>query len=178
MPDPDDERWMSAAVDLAWQCPPSDSAYSVGAVIVDADGALLSSGYSRENDPHVHAEESALAKLSGGDPRLAGATIYSTLEPCSTRKSRPRSCTELIIASPIRRVVIAWREPSLFVADCQGYELLEQAGLEVTDLPAFTERAKAPNRHLPLLTFDVPGSGDGVRQLSLPSEYAEVSNYY
>jgi diaminohydroxyphosphoribosylaminopyrimidine deaminase/5-amino-6-(5-phosphoribosylamino)uracil reductase len=148
---------MSAAVDLAWRCPPSDDAYSVGAVIVGADGALLSGGYSRENDPHVHAEESALAKLTaddprrqGGDPRLAGATIYSTLEPCSTRKSRPRTCTQLIIAAGIGRVVIAWREPSLFVADCQGYELLEQAGLEVGEMPAFTERAKAPNRHLAL----------------------------
>ena len=40
---------------------------------------------------------------------------------------RPRTCTQLIIASGIGRVVIAWREPSLFVADCQGYELLERA---------------------------------------------------
>lgn len=144
-----DERWMSAAIDLAWRCPPSDSAYSVGAVIVAADGTRLSGGYSRETDPHVHAEESALAKLPGGEPRLAGATIYSTLEPCSERKSRPRSCTQLIIASGIRRVVIAWREPSLFVADCRGSELLERAGIEVTELPAFAERAKAPNRHLP-----------------------------
>jgi diaminohydroxyphosphoribosylaminopyrimidine deaminase / 5-amino-6-(5-phosphoribosylamino)uracil reductase len=149
MSDQDDERWMSAAVDLAWQSPPSESAYSVGAAIVAADGTLMAHGYSRENDPHVHAEESALAKLPG-DPRLPGATIYSTLEPCSARKSRPLSCTRLIIASGIRRVVIAWREPSLFVADARGYELLEQAGLEVIELPAFAERAKEPNRHLPL----------------------------
>ncbi|MBO0805268.1 MAG: dCMP deaminase [Nocardiopsaceae bacterium] len=141
---------MASAVDLAWQCPPSQAAYSVGAVVVAADGTPLAGGYSRELDPHVHAEESALGKLPDGDPRLAGATIYSTLEPCSARKSRPRSCTQLIIASGIRRVVIAWREPSLFVADCQGCELLEQAGLEVAELPAFAERAKAPNRHLPL----------------------------
>ena len=148
MPEPDDERWMSAAVSLADRCPPSDSAYSVGAVIVAADGTRLSGGYSRENDPRVHAEESALAKL-GDDPRLAGATMYSTLEPCSARKSRPYSCAQLIIASGIARVVIAWREPSLFVSDCQGYELLQRAGLQVTELPAFAERAQAPNRHLP-----------------------------
>ncbi len=144
----DDERWMSLAVDLAWQCPPSDSAFSVGAVIVTADGSELSRGFSRESDPHVHAEESALGKVAAGDPRLAGATIYSTLEPCSQRKSRPRTCTELIIAARLRRVVIAWREPSLFVADCQGAELLEQAGLVVTELPGFAERAAEPNRHL------------------------------
>jgi hypothetical protein len=51
-------------------------------------------------------------------------------------------------------VVIAWREPDLFVADCQGYELLEQAGLEVTELPAFSEQAAAPNRHLKFLSSE------------------------
>jgi diaminohydroxyphosphoribosylaminopyrimidine deaminase / 5-amino-6-(5-phosphoribosylamino)uracil reductase len=144
----EDGRWMRLAVELAWQCPPSRTAYSVGAIIVGTDGTELSRGFSRENDPFVHAEESALGKLAPGEPRLAGATIYSTLEPCSQRKSRPRTCTQLIIASGIGRVVIAWREPSLFVADCQGYELLEQAGLDVTELPAFAEQAIAPNRHL------------------------------
>jgi 5-amino-6-(5-phosphoribosylamino)uracil reductase len=118
-------------------------------VIVGADGTEVSRGYSREGgDPVVHAEESALGKLAAGDPRLPGATIYSTLEPCSERKSRPCTCTQLIIASGIRRVVIAWREPSLFVADGQGVELLTQAGLDVTEMPSFAAQAAAPNRHL------------------------------
>jgi diaminohydroxyphosphoribosylaminopyrimidine deaminase / 5-amino-6-(5-phosphoribosylamino)uracil reductase len=145
----EDGRWMRLAVSLEWLCPPSDTAFSVGAVIVDATGAELSRGFSREGgDPVVHAEESALGKLSPSEPRLAGATIYSTLEPCSQRKSRPRTCTELIIAAGLRRVVIASREPALFVADCQGYELLSGAGLTVTELPEFAADATAPNRHL------------------------------
>jgi diaminohydroxyphosphoribosylaminopyrimidine deaminase/5-amino-6-(5-phosphoribosylamino)uracil reductase len=148
----DDERWMRLALELAWQCPPSETAYSVGAVVVGADGTEMSRGFSRENDPLVHAEESALGKLAAGDPRLAGATIYSTLEPCSRRKSRPRSCTQLIIAAGLRRVVIAWREPPLFVADCEGAELLAAAGLVVDELPGFAGQAAAPNRHLALLT--------------------------
>jgi pyrimidine deaminase RibD-like protein len=140
---------MRLAVSLAWRCPPSGTAFSVGAVIVDAEGAELSRGFSREGgDPVVHAEEAAVGKLSSGEPRLAGATIYSTLEPCSRRKSRPRTCTELIIAAGLRRVVIAWREPALFVTDAQGYELLSCAGLTVTELPAFAADAIAPNRHL------------------------------
>jgi len=145
----DDSGWMRIAIELAWRCPPSDTAFSVGAVVVDAAGAELSRGFSREGgDPVLHAEESALAKLSPGDPRLAGATIYSTLEPCSQRKSRPRTCTELIIAAGLARVVMAWREPALFVADCQGCELLARAGLTVTELPEFEAAAVAPNRHL------------------------------
>jgi diaminohydroxyphosphoribosylaminopyrimidine deaminase / 5-amino-6-(5-phosphoribosylamino)uracil reductase len=155
-----DERWMRLAIEQALRCPPSQTAFSVGAIIVDEDGAEISRGFSRENDPVVHAEESALAKLSSAgprqpdprlvDPRLRGATIYSTLEPCSQRQSRQRTCTQLIIAAGLRRVVFAWREPSLFVPDATGHELLEQAGLEVTELPAFAGEAAAPNRHLAL----------------------------
>jgi len=146
----DDLRWMNLAIDLAGLCPPSEGAYSVGAVIVDEKGQEISRGFSRERDPHVHAEESALAKLSPHDSRLAGATIYSTLEPCSQRKSRPQSCTQLILKTGIRRVVIAWLEPSLFVADCQGRELLEAAGVTVAEIPELAERAKEPNKHLAL----------------------------
>ena len=140
---------MRLAVSLAGRCPPSDTAFSVGAVIVDAAGAELSRGFSREGgDPVAHAEEAALGKLAAHDSRLAGATIYSTLEPCSQRKSRPRTCTELIIAAGLRRAVIAWREPDLLVADCQGCELLSAAGIEVTELPEFAAAAGAPNGHL------------------------------
>jgi len=106
--------------------------------------------WSHQLDSHVHAEESALEKLASDDPRLKTATIYSTLEPCSQRKSRPRTCTQLIIAAGIPRVVMAWREPSLFVADCQGYELLTDAGVTVVEISDLAEEAQAPNCHLSL----------------------------
>ncbi|MGH3909516.1 MAG: deaminase [Pseudonocardiaceae bacterium] len=145
-----DHRWMKLAIEIAYQCPPSPDAYSVGAVIVDEDGAEISRGYSRETDEYVHAEESALAKVGSADPRLTKATIYSTLEPCSRRKSRPFSCTQLVLEAGIPRVVIAWREPSLFVADCLGYETLTNAGVEVVELADLADDAKAANPHLPL----------------------------
>jgi diaminohydroxyphosphoribosylaminopyrimidine deaminase/5-amino-6-(5-phosphoribosylamino)uracil reductase len=149
MGDSDDERWMREAVSLAWECPPSQTAFSVGAIVVGADGAELSRGFSREGgDPAVHAEEAALGKLAAGDLRLAGATIYSTLEPCSQRRSRPRSCAQLIIAAGLARVVIAWREPALFVDDCTGYELIAEAGIAVSEMPEFASEAAAPNGHL------------------------------
>ncbi len=141
---------MNLAIELAGLCSPSQEAYSVGAVIVDEKDQEISRGYSRETDSHVHAEESALAKLSPHDPRLPRATIYSTLEPCSQRRARPQSCTQLILNAGIHRVVFAWLEPSLFVADCQGRELLEAAGVTVTEIPELAEQAKRPNEHLAL----------------------------
>ena len=145
-----DRRWMKLAIDLAHQCPPSEGAYSVGAVIVGTDGQEISRGFSREDGPVVHAEESALGKLSATDPRLAGATMYSTLEPCSQRKSRPLTCTQLILATGVSRVVIAWLEPTLFVADCVGREMLQEAGVEVAEIPDLADRAMEPNKHLAL----------------------------
>jgi pyrimidine deaminase RibD-like protein len=139
---------MTLAVELSRLCPPSDSAYSVGAVIVGADGHEITRGYSRETGT-VHAEESALDKVAAGDSRLRTATLYSTVEPCSQRASRPRSCAHLILAAGIPRVVIAWREPSLFVADAQGVEVLTAAGVTVVELPDLAGDALAANAHLP-----------------------------
>ncbi|WP_371593462.1 deaminase [Streptomyces virginiae] len=144
----DDVTWMERAIELSRKCPLAEGAFSVGAIIVGADGEELAHGYSRETDAHVHAEESALAKLPVDDPRLAGATLYSTLEPCSERKSRPLTCTQLILRSPIRRVVIAWREPNLLVADCVGVEALRAENVDVLELPELTKRAREINAHL------------------------------
>jgi 5-amino-6-(5-phosphoribosylamino)uracil reductase len=145
-----DHHWLALACELAGHCPPSDTAFSVGAVVVAADGTELARGHSREaGDPVVHAEEAALAKLDPADPRLPGATVYSSLEPCARRASRPAPCARLILDAGVRRVVTAWREPDTFVADADGSGLLSAAGVEVVVLPEHEERAKAPNRHLP-----------------------------
>ncbi|MFB4309068.1 dCMP deaminase [Actinomadura sp. GTD37] len=140
----DDLGWLDLACDLAKLCPPSGTAFSVGAVVVGPDGREVARGFSREHDPHDHAEEAALAKAPGS---LAGATVYSSLEPCGHRASRPRPCAELIIASGARRVVFAWREPQLF-AEGTGAELLEAAGVELLELPELRGRAREPNAHL------------------------------
>lgn len=140
----DDRRWLELAVDLAKECPPSDTAFSVGAVIVSASGAELARGYSRETDPTEHAEESALAKTQAD---LTGATLYSSLEPCGNRASRPRPCARLILETGISRVVYAWREPALFV-EAQGADLLRAAGVTVVEIPDLASRAREPNGHL------------------------------
>ncbi|MFJ4813614.1 dihydrofolate reductase family protein [Streptomyces longwoodensis] len=149
LPSAADRRWLALACDLADRCPPSDTAFSVGAVVVADDGTELARGHSREGgDPVVHAEEAALAKLGPDDPRLAGATVYSSLEPCARRASRPAPCARLILDAGVRRVVTAWREPDTFVEAADGSGLLAAHGADVVVLPEYEERAKGPNRHL------------------------------
>jgi riboflavin-specific deaminase-like protein len=142
-----DRYWLEVAIDEARRCPPARTAYSVGAVIVDAAGDEIARGYSRENDPLAHAEETALSKVDPADPRLTTATLYSSLEPCSIRGSRPAPCATLIRAAGIPRVVYAWREPTLFV-DGHGAEELSAAGVEVVQIPDLELAAQAVNGHL------------------------------
>ena len=150
-----DQRFLSWAVELSRLCPPSGSAFSVGAVIVGEDGEVLATGFSREQEDHDHAEEVALRKLcrspgsplGPSDPRLRHATIYSSLVPCGARASRPVTCVQHIVAAGIPRVVFAWREPRLFT-DGEGAEQLRAAGVAVTELPGLAGRARAVNAHL------------------------------
>ncbi|HEV2254875.1 MAG TPA: dihydrofolate reductase family protein [Streptosporangiaceae bacterium] len=142
-----DHRFLSWAVELSRLCPSSESAFSVGAVIVAEDGQVLSTGYSREQEDHDHAEEVALRKLGFRDPRLRRATIYSSLVPCGARASRPLTCVQHILAAGIPRVVFAWREPPIFAAG-DGADQLNAAGVDVLELPALAARARAVNAHL------------------------------
>lgn len=150
LPAEQDDRFLRRAIELARQCPPSTTAFSVGAVIV-ADGVEIATGYSRETDDKVHAEESALNKLDPDDPRLAAATIYTTLEPCSQRGTATRlPCTDRILRAGIPRVVLAWREPPTFVTNCVGVEKLRTHGVEVVELSELAQEAMSMNRHLDL----------------------------
>ncbi len=139
-----DRTWLAQTIDLSRRCPPSPSAFSVGAVVVAADGTVMATGYSRETSPRAHAEEAALAKIDPADSRLAGATLYSSLEPCRVRASRPTPCAELIISAGLRRVVIAWLEPPVF-APGGGAALLREAGITVVEAPGLAAEARAVN---------------------------------
>jgi diaminohydroxyphosphoribosylaminopyrimidine deaminase/5-amino-6-(5-phosphoribosylamino)uracil reductase len=171
LPTARDHHWLTVAVDLSRQSPPSPSHYAVGAVIVSESGEALATGFTAEGDPHHHAEEAALAKLgllrptrhtdpSGpaephgqgpdGGARaedLARATLYTSLEPCTVRKSRPTPCSELILAAGIGRVVLALREPHLF-ADCDGVAALRRGGVEVVEIGVLGNRVREINAHL------------------------------
>ncbi|HEX9999971.1 MAG TPA: deaminase [Actinoplanes sp.] len=140
-----DRLWLTAAIDVSRQSPPSLTHYAVGAIIVDESGAVLATGYTGETDPHYHAEEAALAKLPGAD--LSRVTLYTSLEPCTVRRSRPRPCTGLALTAGLRRVVLALREPLLF-ADCDGVEVLRRAGVEVLEIADLGPLVRDVNAHV------------------------------
>ena len=160
-----DRHWLRAAIALSLRCPPSATAFSVGAVLVAGTGEVIATGFSREEDRRDHAEEVALRRAAGAGAAaparpgsagpgsagpgsaLAGATLYSSLEPCVRRASRPVTCAGLTLAAGVRRVVIAWREPPLFVPG-GGAAWLSARGVTVVEYPDLAGAARAANRHL------------------------------
>ncbi|MDR0907298.1 MAG: dihydrofolate reductase family protein [Rikenellaceae bacterium] len=145
-PERADYRYMAQALALSRLSLAGDSRYRVGAVVVTAGGAEFG-GFTGETDPTNHAEEEAIAKALAAGENLCGATIYSTIEPCSRRSSKPASCSELIIRHGFRRVVFALREPDCFVC-CEGAQLLAEAGIETREIPAFAPTVREINNHV------------------------------
>ncbi len=97
----------------------------VGAVIVK-DGEVIGAGY-HEMYGELHAERNALASYKGN---VAGATMYVTLEPCCHVGNTP-PCTEAIIQSGIKRVVIGSSDPNPLVKG-KGINVLRKNNIEVT----------------------------------------------
>jgi len=159
---------MKEALVLASSCVRVETAYNVGALLVGSLGEVLATGFSREIEGNTHAEEVCLMKMmkkeeEGSDldvpslltrrsNLLRGATLYSTMEPCSKRLSGKKPCCELLAESGIARVVIAVREPSTFVQKCEGADRLEFAGIKVDFLDdrECQSQALAANAHLKL----------------------------
>lgn len=142
----DDLKYLETAVEESRKSAPVQGSYRVGAVIVTAEGQIFK-GYTHETDEHNHAEEEAVAKALQAGATLEGAAIYSSMEPCSTRKSKPVSCTQLIINNGFTKVVYALPEPPVFV-DCHGARTLSEAGVEVVCLEILAQTVRDINSHL------------------------------
>ena len=157
-----DLMWMSLALALARRGegltrpnPP------VGAVAVK-DGKRIGQGWHKKAGG-PHAEVFALRQAGTNSP---GATLYVTLEPCSTTGRTP-PCTEAIVRAGISRVVVGAIDPNPKHAG-RGIRLLRKAGIHV-DVGACSAEAQeliAPFachmlRKRPLFTLKLGLSLDG-----------------
>ncbi len=123
----DDRAYMRLALQLAekgcgWTAPNP----MVGAVIVKNERIIGQGWHERYGGPH--AERNALAVCTES---AEGAVMYVTLEPCCHYGKQP-PCTDAIIASGVRRVVVGSTDPNPLVAG-KGIGILRAHGIEVTE---------------------------------------------
>lgn len=144
----EDLHYLRQAIALSRRCTPCATSYRVGAVIVTRSGDRFT-GYTHETSPTHHAEQEAILKATAAGADLHGASIYSSMEPCSTRSSEPESCSELILRHGFSRTVFALYEPSCFVC-CEGAVRLRKGGVEVRVYPQLAGEVRAINGHLGL----------------------------
>ncbi|KAJ1993413.1 hypothetical protein H4R33_000668 [Dimargaris cristalligena] len=155
---PRDIEFLKLAIAEAHKSVPVESAYCVGAVLVsggdDKEPRVLATGFSRELPGNTHAEECALQKAgdtatrsNNSTPQFPGATMYTTMEPCSRRLSGNVPCCQRLIEARVARVVLGVKEPPNFV-QCEGLSLLEKGGIEVVYIPGYEKECLAPNAHI------------------------------
>ena len=120
-----EERYMNQAIALAERgigfVNPNPL---VGAVIVKGERVIGQGWHERFGGPH--AEKNALQACSENPEQ---ATLYVTLEPCC-HYGRTPPCTDLIIQSKIKKVVIGCLDPNPLMSG-KSVELLRKAGIKV-----------------------------------------------
>jgi diaminohydroxyphosphoribosylaminopyrimidine deaminase / 5-amino-6-(5-phosphoribosylamino)uracil reductase len=140
----------------------------VGAVVV-VEGRIAGEGF-HAGPGEDHAEVVAMKRAVGDDlaGRLAGASVFVTLEPCSHHGRTP-PCADALILAGVSRVVVGSTDPSSKV-NGQGLARLRQAGVEVElaedDLGYRARRQNDPFRKssvsgLPFVTYKYAMTLDG-----------------
>jgi diaminohydroxyphosphoribosylaminopyrimidine deaminase / 5-amino-6-(5-phosphoribosylamino)uracil reductase len=138
----------------------------VGAVVV-RDGEVVGEGWhERKGGPHGE-----VVALQAAGERARGATLYTTMEPCTHHGDTP-PCTRAILEAGVARIIAGALDPNPKAAG--GLEELSAAGVDVELIDSFEARAQneawrtwvAQGR--PFVTYKAAMTLDG--RLTLPGE--------
>ena len=120
-----DQYYMSLALDLARKAEGQTNPNPVVGAVIVKSGKVLAKGYHKKAGL-PHAETIALNKAGS---KARGADLYVNLEPCCHHGRTP-PCTEAIVATGIKRVILGIRDPNRLVSG-RGIRLLRKQGVEV-----------------------------------------------
>lgn len=130
---------MRRAVELAGMCVTepgrSEPSPLVGAVAIDDSGTFLVEAHRGARNPGDHAEYCVVEALRERPGALAGATVFTTLEPCTRRKPPKIPCAQRLIDEGVARVYIGMLDPDPAIREL-GWKALRGAGIECRDFSA------------------------------------------
>src|SRR5215208_2419545 len=120
-----DARHLQRAIALAGRARGQTSPNPIVGAVVVKDGRVMGEGITQPPGQQ-HAETMALAACEGD---TAGATMYINLEPCC-HQGRTPPCTEALIHSGLKKIIIATLDPNPLVSG-KGIALLKEAGINI-----------------------------------------------
>jgi len=172
-----DLAWLRLALRLARRgCGTTSPNPMVGAVLVKS-GKIIGRGWHwRAGLPHAEIEALHDAQKHGHNPK--GATLYVTLEPCSTHGRTP-PCTNAIIAAGIKRVVVGTTDPNPKHSG-RAFKILRRAGIEVIaigDVATNQRRTSSPGLRPPSPPL-ATGERDGARGRQLANECLRLNEAF
>lgn len=130
----DEIKHMEKAIELAKRSKFEDDRFhpNVGVVVV-RENEELACAHRGELVVGEHAEYTVLEKKLKAE-KLAGCTVYTTLEPCTARNPPKIPCADRIIERRVERVVIGMLDPDQRITG-QGILRLRRAGIAVDLFP-------------------------------------------
>jgi pyrimidine deaminase RibD-like protein len=128
-----DRECMLKAVSEARKCRSEGGIKPKVGAVVSRDGRFLESAFRGELGVGDHAEYTLLEKKCPLEV-LAGATVFTTLEPCTTRNHPKIPCVERLVSRKVRRVVIGMLDPDERIRG-RGVLALRKANIHVDLFP-------------------------------------------
>lgn len=125
-------EWMQLSITLGKQSVSEGGATPSVGVVVVRNGIILGESFRGKTGPGDHAEYGVMKIL--GEGNLQGATVFTTLEPCSRRSITKVPCATRLIEAKVHTVYIGMFDPNPVIYR-KGWRMLRDAGLTLRDYP-------------------------------------------